>query len=302
MIRHDVFVSYSSRDGTFVRALVADLKKEGLQVWHDEARLMGGDPLLERVNDAIGQAGAVLVVLSENSIRSRWVLKEIEFASSREISTPSFRIIPVILGPVETPSLLSGKVQISFHPDYLAGLKKLLQALGLVVNEEEPEEYSLAFLQRVKAALEILRRERWCYVAPSIPQKILTAVRESCRIPGKEEIFAVVTKFGWIYAGFFIASGPFGSKGKQALVFTQHGVYGAGFTQVRLFWFVPEIQLRKSFREFREVEVRPYETETSNQGAPPSANYCIALDNFHMSFPGGTRGQLVNVLKLIQTL
>jgi hypothetical protein len=301
MIKHDVFVSYSSRDGAFVRALVADLKKAGLQVWHDEARLVGGDPLLEKVNDAIGQAGAVLVVLSEDSIRSRWVLKEIELASSREISTPSFRIIPVLLGPVETPSLLSGKVQISFDPDYLAGLEKLLQALGQVVNKEEPEEYSLAFLQRIKAALEILRRESWCYVAPSIPEKILRAVRESCGIPGKEEILAVVTKFGWIYTGF-LTSGPFGSKGKEALVFTQRGVYGAGFTQARLFWFVHEVQLRKSFREFREVKVFPYESEMQRQGGPPSTSYCIALENFRMSFPAATRNQLVNVLNLIQTL
>jgi hypothetical protein len=303
-MKNHVFISYSSRDTAFVQALTSDLQKSGLKVWLDEARLTGGDSLVGKLDSAIREAAAAIVVLSTHSVQSRWVQKEIELAVSKEIATTGFRIVPVLLEPVEAPVLLSGKVQIDFSrsQDYRSNLKKLLRALGKIVDDQEPEGYGLAFLNQLKAALALLRGESRCHVAPSIPEKVVKAVRESCQISPTEEIYAVITKFGWIYGGPFADFGPFGSKGKEALIFTQRGIYGAGYTHSSFFSFVPECKLKKTFRELKETEVTGYVTEHSQPRGGTSYTYYIKIDEFSMALPWKTRNRLIDIAKLIETL
>lgn len=59
-----VFLSYSSRDKRFVRALATYLESRGISVWLDEADLLGGESLLQRLASAVTAATLLVVVLS----------------------------------------------------------------------------------------------------------------------------------------------------------------------------------------------------------------------------------------------
>ncbi len=77
-----VFISYSRKDLSFVEKIVADLKKSGLDIWHDVSSLGGGSRWRIEIENAIRSSQFVIVVLSPDSIASEWVEREFLFASN----------------------------------------------------------------------------------------------------------------------------------------------------------------------------------------------------------------------------
>jgi len=73
----DVFISCSSGDRDVAVRLDQKLKSHGLTVFFDLEVLVAGENFTEAVLDAIRQAKVVLVLLSANTRRSRWVEQEL---------------------------------------------------------------------------------------------------------------------------------------------------------------------------------------------------------------------------------
>ena len=72
-----IFISYSSKDKKFVRRLANAIEKEGYKVWLDEKEIIAGDYLPKKIGKAIKSSKVIIVVLSKNSIFSKWVQYEI---------------------------------------------------------------------------------------------------------------------------------------------------------------------------------------------------------------------------------
>ena len=81
---YSCFISYSSRDEQFVERLYADLQNKGIRCWFTPEDLRIGDKLRTRIEESIRVHDKLLVVLSENSIRSRWVEEEVETGLERK--------------------------------------------------------------------------------------------------------------------------------------------------------------------------------------------------------------------------
>ena len=80
----EIFLAHSSSDKRFARRLASALQESGFRVWIDEAELLVGDSLFDRIGLAIQDANYLGAILSPNSVRSRWVQKEIEIALDQE--------------------------------------------------------------------------------------------------------------------------------------------------------------------------------------------------------------------------
>ena len=93
-----VFISYSRRDLAFVEGLAADLKASGLDVWYDLSGLGGGSRWSREIEKAIRDSQYVLVVLSPDSVVSKWVEEEFLYASELEK-----KIIPLFYKPCALP-------------------------------------------------------------------------------------------------------------------------------------------------------------------------------------------------------
>lgn len=89
------FITYSHLDNVFVDKLVADLEDSGLDVSIDHKVLKSGDSFLKLFKE-IGISDFLIPILSENSIESNWVKKEISVAITKEINEDAFKVIPVI--------------------------------------------------------------------------------------------------------------------------------------------------------------------------------------------------------------
>ena len=67
----DVFISHSSKDDDFVKALREALESYGIRVWVDSRNLRGGSKLAPEIDLAIEQARQVIVVLSPNTVKTK---------------------------------------------------------------------------------------------------------------------------------------------------------------------------------------------------------------------------------------
>jgi hypothetical protein len=81
---YSCFISYSSRDQAFAQRLHADLQAKKLRCWFAPEDLKIGDRFQERIEESIRLFDKVMIVLSENSVESRWVEREVNAALERE--------------------------------------------------------------------------------------------------------------------------------------------------------------------------------------------------------------------------
>jgi hypothetical protein len=79
-LRHaDVFLSYSNKDGAQIQDIADELEGRQLSVWYDQG-LIAGQPYREVLRQRIENVKAVVVLWTENSIRSKWVKAEADLA------------------------------------------------------------------------------------------------------------------------------------------------------------------------------------------------------------------------------
>lgn len=80
------FISYSSRDEEFAERLHADLQNQGVRCWFAPHDLEIGAVTEEVIDREIRFRDKVVLILSEASVRSAWVSREVRMALKEEIS------------------------------------------------------------------------------------------------------------------------------------------------------------------------------------------------------------------------
>jgi len=94
-----VFISYASRDAGVATALVESLERHGIACWIAPRDVDAGAPYADSIVRAISGAKALVLVLSENSVASMHVSKEVERASSKRRPVIALRIDDAPLSP-----------------------------------------------------------------------------------------------------------------------------------------------------------------------------------------------------------
>ncbi len=142
-----IFISYSHQDRKFVDRLALQLVQNKVNVWLDRWELSVGDSLLSKVQDAITGASALLVVLSQASVGSAWVQKEINSGLLRELEERRVIVLPVLIEDCQIPVFLREKVYADFRSDFDAGLRRVLESVASISNAatgriDEPQYHS----------------------------------------------------------------------------------------------------------------------------------------------------------------
>ncbi len=130
-----VFVSHASEDkDRFVRCFATRLRAKGIEAWVDEWEIMPGDSLVDKIfEEGIGEAQAMVVVLSEYSVKKRWVREELNAGVVRRINNAS-KLIPVVIGDVDEsqmPESLKSVVweRVRDLDNYDAELERVVRAI-----------------------------------------------------------------------------------------------------------------------------------------------------------------------------
>lgn len=132
-----VFISYSHSDGLIVNKLAAHLVKHNANVWVDTWELNVGDSILNRVQDAIQESSALLMVLSKTSVESEWCKKELSAGLMRELDEKRVVVLPVLVEDCEIPLFLREKMYADLRTDFNSGLHKVLDAIAKVTNADQ---------------------------------------------------------------------------------------------------------------------------------------------------------------------
>jgi hypothetical protein len=142
-----VFISYSRDDGAgFVERLHADLGRNGIATWVDTNEIGIGDVFPDRLQAAVREARAVLVVLTPAAVLSTYVAGEWHTALNR--FTP---ILPLLVTPCELPVGLGAFQFHDFSDGYAGEFHKLVERLRVLDDVHLPD---------LKRTLEAFRRIR----------------------------------------------------------------------------------------------------------------------------------------------
>jgi TIR domain/Pentapeptide repeats (8 copies) len=94
---HSSFISYSHHDEAFARRLFERLRTAQLQVWFAPENIKRGRKLYEQIDEAIHLHDKLLIILSQNSMRSNWVVSEVRKALRREVEENRRVLFPIRL-------------------------------------------------------------------------------------------------------------------------------------------------------------------------------------------------------------
>ncbi len=145
-----VLLSYSHSDKPMVRALARFLWDSGIVPWMDEGELSYGDSLIERLRGAIDTVDLVLALLSESSVKSHWVKRELDIAMNREIEDRRITVIPILRDKTELPGFLKGKVYVDYTTPYRRRVNrhKLVNSIFEHVGRIRPSSTRKSIFQR----------------------------------------------------------------------------------------------------------------------------------------------------------
>ena len=91
------FISYSAKDQEFADRLCVDLQSKGVRCWFAPEEMKAGRKIDEQIDEAIRLHDRLLLILSEHSMKSKWVNTEIAKARKREVKDGKRVLFPVRL-------------------------------------------------------------------------------------------------------------------------------------------------------------------------------------------------------------
>jgi WD40 repeat protein len=92
---HDVFISHSTADKTVADAICAHLERSGVRCWIAPRDIRAGAEWDNAIVEAISGARTMIVVLSQEANRSRFVQREVSCAFDDEVTLIPFRVADV---------------------------------------------------------------------------------------------------------------------------------------------------------------------------------------------------------------
>ncbi len=92
-----VFISFSYSDRETVVDLANKIALLSERVWLSEWEMRAGDSLISKIDEALSSSDFVFVVISEASVKSNWVQKEVRIAQAYAVEGKIKRVIPVLL-------------------------------------------------------------------------------------------------------------------------------------------------------------------------------------------------------------
>jgi len=125
-----IFISYSHNDAKFVDTLAAHLVKNNTHVWVDRWELTIGDSIIQKVQDAIQESSALLVVLSKSSVQSEWCKQELTSGLLKQLENKKVFVLPVLLEDCEIPLFLQDKLYADFRTNFDDGLNAVLEGVA----------------------------------------------------------------------------------------------------------------------------------------------------------------------------
>ena len=105
-INRKVYLSYSFKDKRIADNITYSLMKEDIRCSDDIFEIDSENQFQKTVKDVISACSYLIILLSPNSIKSRWIQYELNFALTRVLKARDITILPVLIEDCDIPSFL----------------------------------------------------------------------------------------------------------------------------------------------------------------------------------------------------
>jgi TIR domain len=124
-----VFVSHATADRVTAERLANGMQAVGYRSWYSDWELTAGDSIVGKIGAALSAPDVLVVLLSKESVSSRWVMRELDAALMKQLSGSNVLVIPIQLEDCPIPPLLQSILRIDLREGFEPGFVKLLDAL-----------------------------------------------------------------------------------------------------------------------------------------------------------------------------
>jgi tetratricopeptide (TPR) repeat protein len=162
-----VFISHSTLDREFVeREIIPPLRTHGIETWYSTDNIRTAELWEKSIREGLKSCDWFLIVMSPNSVGSKWVPREMLWAMDRREG----RIIPVLIETCAPEDLHLGLLAIQ-HIDFRHNLKKaqseLLSIWGVSNEVNDLYQEALAEVRKANWAGAIARLKKLLDLSPN---------------------------------------------------------------------------------------------------------------------------------------
>jgi len=134
----DIFISYAREDQEKAQALADVIETQGWTVWWDR-RIPPGKTYEQVIDEALKAAKCIVVLWSDESIKSKWVRAESEVGNQRDI------LVPILVGNVQEIPLGVRLIQAANLTSWEGDtedveLRSVLEAIDQILKKQEGEQ------------------------------------------------------------------------------------------------------------------------------------------------------------------
>lgn len=128
-----VFLSYDHEDHHFAELVISKLEGADIEVWQDTASIEGGDLWADKIDQAITNCHAIVLILSPNSAVSQYVTYEWSYGMGQ-----GKLVIPLLSNQCKTiHPKIEPRQYLDFSERYSKPWGKLIQRLKKVIEENK---------------------------------------------------------------------------------------------------------------------------------------------------------------------
>ncbi len=110
VLPHEVFLSHANQDRGFLDSLAEVMRRHGLPVWYSQTNILGARQWHDEIGAALRRCDWFLIVLSPQSVDSKWVKRELLYALDH--NRYDNKIVPVMYQPCDYEEKLSWTLSI----------------------------------------------------------------------------------------------------------------------------------------------------------------------------------------------
>jgi len=134
----EVFLSHSSHDAEVTSRVAETLRNHGIPVWYSATNIRGAQQWHDEIGRALKRCDFFIVLLSNHSIASEWVKRELSYALNH--AQYAEKILPVKLETCDYESLswtLDSFQMVDLARDYANGCRDILNTWGFGLDVEK---------------------------------------------------------------------------------------------------------------------------------------------------------------------
>jgi hypothetical protein len=130
--RFGLFLSHSTKDAEVADRIAVGLRALMSQypVWYSDWAIKAGESIVEKINEALTQNDTLVVLLSNESVASPWVQRELSAAVMGQLAGQDVAVVPILIEDCTIPPVLQSIRYIDMRPGrFEEGFVELLRFL-----------------------------------------------------------------------------------------------------------------------------------------------------------------------------